>query len=176
MMDDKPQTKMGRPTKYQDDFPEVARRLCIIGCSDQQIAEFLGVNLISVRRWMMIYPDFCSAMTRNAAEELRMVKRSLLLRATGYSRRVKKDFVLSEGKGQGTYIATKRRTMYVEPDVRAAIAWLQVYDPEWSANKIGESATDDEVNESITKLIGSTRKTSDGSINDKSNEDDGDVD
>lgn len=154
----------GRPTEYKDEYVEVVRRLCVIGLTDQQIIDYFEVSRTTIRNWKLAHPEFLSASVRSQSEENRMVKASLLQRATGYKRKITKDFVLSHGGNSGTYIESVRRTQHVEADVRAAIRWLEINDPQWRAARGEEDVNEKELNESIDKLIGPPAKQ----INDKS--------
>ena len=151
----------GRPTDYKDEYVEVARRLCVIGLTDQQIADYFETSRWTLKRWQIAHPDFCSAMVRSRDEETRMIRNSLSLVASGYSRMEKKDFVLSLGGNQGSYIKTKKRIKHFEPNVTAALRWMEVYDPIWSAAKGDEEVDVGKLNESIEKLIGAPRRSTD---------------
>jgi hypothetical protein len=151
----------GRPTKYKDEYVEIVRNLCAIGASDQQIRDYFKVSRNTILNWRRDHPEFLTANVRSRDEELRAMRPTFFECIMGYKRKVIKDFVLSHGGGSGTYIESVRRIKHFEPDVRAAIAFFQVYDPDWRAAKGDEEVDVGKLNESIEKLIGAPRKSTD---------------
>ena len=51
----------GRDTLYHDDMPEQARKLALLGMTDQQIAEFFEVSHTTLYAWTQRYPAFLEA-------------------------------------------------------------------------------------------------------------------
>jgi hypothetical protein len=43
--------KVGRPSKYRDEFPEQAFKLCLLGATDVQLAAFFDVDVATIDRW-----------------------------------------------------------------------------------------------------------------------------
>lgn len=56
-MSDQPK-KLGRPTLYQDDYPEKVKDVCLLGGTDKQIAEFFNVDPDTVYNWKKAHPEF----------------------------------------------------------------------------------------------------------------------
>ena len=77
--------KMGRPTDYKPEYVEQARKLCGLGATMPQIADFFGADVSTVERWAVRYADFRGALKvgREPADEA--VEQSLYHRAMGYS-------------------------------------------------------------------------------------------
>lgn len=145
----------GRPTLYKVEFVERARSLVDMGLSDSEIAQHFKVSGQTLTNWASVYPEFFVAMDRTTSVGIRTIKRSLFKRATGYRQRVVKHFILSGGKGDGSYIETRKVTEHVPADVKAAIAWLKVYDPEWRAASRNLDDPDiEKSNSALDKLIG----------------------
>ena len=63
------QPKAGRPTKFRKEFIEQARKLCLIGATDDQVADFLGVDPRTIYRWKNENEEFCKAL-RSARKKL----------------------------------------------------------------------------------------------------------
>ena len=52
----------GRPPKYQKEYAEQAYKLCLLGATDERIADFFGVNVLTVHRWKKDRKEFCNAL------------------------------------------------------------------------------------------------------------------
>jgi len=56
------QTKKHK-TQYNDSFPAQAYKLCLLGCTDKEIAAFFGVCRSTFTNWKRNHPDFADALT-----------------------------------------------------------------------------------------------------------------
>lgn len=54
--------KEGRPTKYNKDFLPDVTGLCMLGKTDEEIAEYLGVCTATFYNWARDYPEFLEAI------------------------------------------------------------------------------------------------------------------
>jgi transposase-like protein len=52
----------GRPSKYKPEFIEQAKKLCLLGATDMEIADFLEVNIVTLYRWKNEHEEFCNAL------------------------------------------------------------------------------------------------------------------
>jgi len=117
---------MARPSKYRPEFVTQAEKLCKLGATDIEIADFFGINVATLKRWKHEYLEFCAAIKAAKVEADDRVERSLFSRATGYEHdevdiRVVKDRI----------VKTPIRKFY-PPDTTAAIFWLKNRKPaEW---------------------------------------------
>ena len=117
---------MARPSKYRPELVEQAEKLCKLGATDLEVADFFGINVATLYRWKGEYPEFCQSLkiSKEIADE--RVERSLFARANGYEHdevdiRVVKDRI----------VKTPIRKFY-PPDTTAAIFWLKNRKPaEW---------------------------------------------
>jgi hypothetical protein len=75
---------IGRPTSYQLEYAEQATKLCLLGATDDEIADFFGVHRATIYRWKLDHQDFCDAIkaAKDVADE--RVERSLYQMATGF--------------------------------------------------------------------------------------------
>lgn len=75
----------GRPTEFDDLYVEQAEKLCALGATDEEMADFFGVSVRTLYRWKLDYPEFCQAIkaAKDIADE--RVERSLYQKATGYN-------------------------------------------------------------------------------------------
>lgn len=53
---------VGRPTKYDPLFSDQARSLCLLGATDDELANFFGVDVRTINRWKKEYAEFCQAL------------------------------------------------------------------------------------------------------------------
>lgn len=114
-----PPSLVGRPRTYQDKFAEQAAKLCALGATDEDLADFFNVNIRTVKRWMVEFPEFCHAVKTAKEEANDRVERSLYQRAVGYTFDAVK-IMTSAGKEM---IVPYRE--HVPPDVTAQIFWLK---------------------------------------------------
>jgi hypothetical protein len=91
-MTDKPKHPGGRPTSYRPEYAEQARKLCELGATDYELADFFDVDVVTVHRWRHTHDEFCNAVIsgKNFADE--RVQRSLYQRAVGYTFESQKVF------------------------------------------------------------------------------------
>lgn len=111
--------KLGRPSSYKPEYATEARKLCELGATDIDLADFFEVSDRTIYRWAAEFPDFCQALKagKDVADE--RVERSLYHKAVGYTFDSEKVF-----QHQGVIVRTKTRE-HVAPDTTAAIFWLK---------------------------------------------------
>lgn len=143
--------KRGRKTDYQDSFANQALKLCLLGATDAEMADFFGVSEQTVNTWKKKHPEFLESQKKGKSIADANVASKLYNRAIGYDVKATK-FATNEGK-------ITDKVEYVEhypPDTTAAIFWLKNRQPEkWRDrkevevnNKLGddlESMTDTEL-------------------------------
>lgn len=126
MADGEEETKRGRPTLYKPEFVEQVEKLCRLGATDYEIADFFEVNVLTIHRWKHEHEDFCNALKagKDVADE--RVVRAFYQRAVGYSFEAEKLFSF-----QGEVIRAQV-TEHIPPDVGAILSWLKNRRPkEW---------------------------------------------
>lgn len=108
----------GRPTDFKPEFVEQAAKLCALGATDYELADFFSVNTATIYRWKNTRSDFCEAVTcgKELADE--RVARALFNRAVGYTFESEKVF---QHQGEIVRAATSE---HVPPDPSAAKLWL----------------------------------------------------
>lgn len=111
--------KGGQPSDYQAAFAEQAKKLCELGATDYELADFFKVCTRTIYRWKHQFPEFCQAVIsgKDLADE--RVERSLYNRAVGYSFESEKVFQF-----QGEIIRAET-VEHVPPDTGAAMNWLK---------------------------------------------------
>lgn len=110
---------MARPTKYKPEFVQQAAKLCALGATDIEIADFFEVDARTLYRWKGEYEEFCQSLkiSKEIADE--RVERSLFARANGYEHD-ETDIRVVDHK----IIQTPIRKFY-PPDTTACIFWLK---------------------------------------------------
>ena len=116
----------GRPSKYRPEFAEQARKLCLIGATDVQIADFFGVIVQTLFNWRAEHPEFLEATKSGKSKHDQEVEDSLLHRAKGYSHAAVK--IVADAK-TGAQVSVPY-TEYYPPDTTACIFWLKNRQPE----------------------------------------------
>lgn len=109
----------GRPTLYKPIYAEQAEKLCKLGATDMELADFFEVNVATLQQWKLLHQEFHDSIkvAKEPADE--RVKRSLYHRATGYSYATKKIF-----NGPGGVVEVPD-IVHVPPDVTAQQFWLR---------------------------------------------------
>lgn len=125
---------MGRPTKYRDHFPEQARKLCLLGATNEDLANFFEVTESTIGLWIASKPTFSDAIKRGRIVADAEVARSLYQRGCGYEH-PEIDIRVIRGK-----IVKTKLTKYYPPDTAAAFIWLKNRRPEaWRDREKGGS-------------------------------------
>lgn len=109
----------GRPTDYREEYAEQAERLCKLGLTDAELAEFYEVDESTVNRWKLAHPEFCESIKKGKLLADANVAEKLYRRATGYSH---EDVDIKMYEGQ---IIETPLVKHYPPDTVAAIFWLK---------------------------------------------------
>ena len=114
-------SKGGRRSKYQPGFAKQTEKLCKLGATDQEIADFFEVRVSTIGNWKNDYPEFLEALKTGKAEPDERVTRSLYHKAIGYSYDAVKIF-MPAGATEPVYAPYRE---HVPPDTTACIFWLK---------------------------------------------------
>ena len=117
---------MARPSKFKPEFIAQAEKLCKLGATDMELADFFEVEVRTLYRWKAENAEFCQALKSGKDEADDRVERSLYARANGYEHdEVDIRVVMNQ------IVKTPIRKFY-PPDTTAAIFWLKNRKPsEW---------------------------------------------
>lgn len=55
---------IGRPSSFRGEFVEQTQKLCALGATDQEIADFFDVSPRTLNRWKTTLPEFVGALRR----------------------------------------------------------------------------------------------------------------
>lgn len=120
----------GRPTKYREEYANQAYKLCLLGYTNAELADFYNIAISTITEWMNKQPEFSSAIKRGRDIADAEVVESLYLRARGYSH---PDVHVSNFMGK---ITVTEITKHYPPDTAAAFIWLKNRHPEKWRDKV----------------------------------------
>jgi hypothetical protein len=128
---------VGRPSKYDPTYCDQAEKLCKLGATDEEIADFFSVHVDTIYEWKSVHSEFSEAVKRGKILADAEVAHSFHKRATGY----KYDEITYEKIGAGEDLVevgeegmeTVKQDLYkkkvvtkeVPPDAGAALNWLK---------------------------------------------------
>jgi len=116
----------GRPTNYKKEYDEQAYKLCLLGATDKEMADFFGVSEVTFNAWKKKHPEFLKSLKEGKSVADANVAKSLYLRALGYYHPEDKIF---NDNGEPLIVPTVK---HYPPDPTAAIFWLKNRKPaEW---------------------------------------------
>jgi len=121
---------MARPTKYRAEFAEQARKLCRLGATDRELADFFGVQESTINKWKLAHPAFSESLKTGKGMADAEVAEKLFKRATGYSHEAVKIF-----NDQGSPLQVPY-TEHYPPDTTACIFWLKNRRPDLWRDKV----------------------------------------
>lgn len=74
---------VGRPTKYLPEYCEQANKLCLLGATDKELADFFDVNQDTIYEWQEKYPEFSESIRAGKVKADALVAHKLHDRAVG---------------------------------------------------------------------------------------------
>lgn len=111
----------GRPTDFKPEYVAQAEKLCRLGATDIELADFFECDVRSIYRWAQTHDAFCQALKAGKDSCDDRVERSLYNRAIGYTHDAVKIFM--PANAAAPVYAPYRE--HVPPDVGAASLWLR---------------------------------------------------
>lgn len=110
---------VGRPTKYQHTYPAQVEKLCKLGATDAEIADFFDIDEATVNRWKIDHPEFCESIRAGKTLADANVAHSLYHRATGYEH-PDVDIKVIDGE-----VVITDLVKHYPPDATSMIFWLK---------------------------------------------------
>lgn len=118
--------KEGAPSLYREEYNDLARKLCLLGAKDKEIADVIGVTEQTINNWKNEFPKFFESLKAGKEAADAQLGQRLYDRAMGYSH---PDVHICQYEGQ---VITTEITKHYPPDTTAAIFWLKNRRPkEW---------------------------------------------
>lgn len=116
---------VGRPTLYREEYVDLVYKLCLLGATDAEMADIIGVAKSTFELWQTQHEEFSDAIARGKTKADADIAEKLYHRARGYSHDAVKIF-MPAGASEPVYAP------YVEhypPDTQAASLWLRNRQP-----------------------------------------------
>lgn len=110
--------EVGRPSLYKEEYCEQAKKLCLLGAIDTEIADFFGVCEKTLNNWKHEHPEFLQSIKEGKLIADAEVANSLYNRAIGYSHHEDKIF---NNNGEPLIVPT---TKHYPPDPTSIAIWL----------------------------------------------------
>lgn len=123
----------GRPSKYKPEYVEQARKLCELGATERELADFFEVGERTLLRWRNANQEFADAVRIGKERADARVEQSLYRKALGYTFDSVKIF-----QHQGAVVEA-RYVEHVPPDTVACIFWLKNRKPREWRDKVDHS-------------------------------------
>ena len=144
--------KGGRPSKFNPRFTKEVEKLCKLGATDVQLADFFEVTRQTVDNWKKEHPEFFASIKKGKLVADNEVARSLYHRAIGYNHPEIKAQLDRDGNWQ-----TLDMVKHYAPDTMACMYWLNNRAEEWTqkqeiVNKDETADAYDDLLKQISKL------------------------
>ena len=111
---------MSRPSKYKEEYNEQAYKLCLLGATDKEIADFFEVTESTVNLWKENKEGFSESLKKGKQLADANVASKLYHRAIGYEH---EEIITASYQGQITDM--QEVVKHYPPDTTAAIFWLK---------------------------------------------------
>jgi hypothetical protein len=113
----------GRKSLYRPEYAEQARKLCLLGYTDEELAKFFNVATSTFYKWQHDHPAFSEAIIAGKDVADAEVADSLYKRATGEYIQLEKLVKVKGEDGKETYEAVRYKS-FLPGDPQAAFRWL----------------------------------------------------
>ncbi len=121
---------MARPTAYKPEYARQARKLCLLGATDKELADFFEVSEVTINAWKKKHPAFLKSLKAGKDVADARVADKLYHRALGYKHKAVKIMAVARGNNGGSEIEEVPYVEHYPPDTTAAIFWLKNRRPE----------------------------------------------
>lgn len=136
-IDESEKKKRGRKSLYQEEYANQALKLCLLGATDKELAEFFSVSEQTLNKWKKDFPEFLESLKKGKSIADANVASKLYNRAIGYDYE-EKHYEMKQPKKDvpPELVEAKRIRKHVPADTTAAIFWLKNRQPEkWRDRK-----------------------------------------
>lgn len=120
----------GRPSLFKIEYCEQANKLCKLGATDVEMADFFGVCERTINHWKHVHPEFLQSIKKGKLQADANVAEALYRRAVGYSH---PDTHVSVWQGE---VILTELTKHYPPDTGAAFIWLKNRRPDQWRDKV----------------------------------------
>src|SRR5712671_4799609 len=131
--------RTGRPTIYRPELATLARKLALLGATDQEMADALGIDQGTLDRWKTRHKEFRIAIQLGKIRADAEIAESLYNRARGMSLPAVKIF---QGTPEAGPVIVPHRE-HLPPDVGAAKLWLSPFIDQADDARVADPVLDD---------------------------------
>lgn len=133
----------GRPTDYKEEYDEQVYRLCLLGCTDEEIAVFFNVCEKTINNWKKEHDSFLQSLSRGKQEADMNVVKALYDKAVGATWVEQQAFKLKKGRDEEVVeVVDVQRAD--PPDTPAIKLWLTNRQPnKWKEKVANEHSGPD---------------------------------
>ena len=82
----------GQPNLYNPTYSDLARDYCLVGATNEVLADYFGVSRRTIQNWIATHPDFADAVRKGRIVADAKVVRALFERATGFYGKVTRTY------------------------------------------------------------------------------------
>lgn len=111
--------QLGAPTKYREEYCEQALRLCLLGATNEELAQAFHVATSTIQEWINNHHDFSASVQEGRQIADAKVAERLYQRALGYEHDSEEIKVIND-----EVVRVPTRKQY-PPDTAAAFIWLK---------------------------------------------------
>jgi hypothetical protein len=111
--------KRGPASTFNPDYCTLAHKFCILGATNEQLAECFEVSVATIGNWLRDFPAFKEAVTKGRMVADADVAERLFVKAKGYDREATRYFQTPDGPQEVKY------TQHYAPDTAACMFWLR---------------------------------------------------
>lgn len=115
---------IGRPSKYKSEYAEQAKKLCMLGMTDKEMASFFEVSEQTLNTWKQVHPEFLESLKGGKDLIDAQVAAKLFHRAIGY------EHPEDDIRAVNGVIVITPMVKHYPPDTTAAIFWLKNRQPQ----------------------------------------------
>lgn len=127
---------MGRPSKFDSAKCVQAEKLCKLGATDKELADFFEVSESTHSKWKVDFPEYSEALKKGKALADAEVGERLYQRACGYEH---PEVHISNYQGAITQTPIVKR---YAPDTTACIFWLKNRRPDLWRDRVEHTGRD----------------------------------
>ena len=109
----------GRKSLYRPEYADQARKLCLLGATDSELASFFEVSDATIDNWKKAHPAFLGSIRDGKVKADAEVADSLYRRATGETIQLEKIMKRDDGSFEAV-----RYKQFIPGDPNAAYKWL----------------------------------------------------
>lgn len=145
---------MARPVKYKEEFDKQAYKLCLLGATDKDLADFFEIVESTINKWKHDFPTFSESIKNGKKMADANVASRLYERACGFEHDSEEIKVINIGDYQQEVQRVPIRKIY-PPDPTSMIFWLKNRQPKtWRDKQDVDVTTNGEsVNNNISVEI-----------------------